>query len=305
MRRRIVPLERIPQSLWKASIVYFPNVLTRIYDDTLSKYSLTQQAKVFVARVVGGASTSEAEQHFAQRYLTSSSRVEFAFLDPLDRWEDIHNILNEILSEGQVGLLDLACGGGAATCSLITTLIELREKRVLPLLPLSIHIVGADYSQRSLDIFREQLGPLVNAGRQCGVNIAFDLLICDLANATDITTVLNKLTDTKSDDYLVLIANISSALENDSFRDNLSQAMTLVFGFLNGKRANIISIEPSGSRSEERGWFRKILERALSFFGDWAPTHTSASNAQYEYFHHLLNQNIRSNVTIKEVRHGE
>lgn len=303
--RRVIPVNRIPQSLWKGSIVYFPNTLTRIYDDTLSKYSLITQAKVFVRGVVGGVSSSEAEAHFAQRYLTSSSRVEFAFLDPLDRWEDIHNILNEILSEGEIGLLDLACGGGAATCGLITTLIELREKRVLPLLPISIHVVGADYSQRSLDIFKEQLGPLVNTGRQWGVDITSDLLICDLTNATDITTVLNRLTGTKSDDYLVLIANISSALENDEFRDNLDRVMTLIFGFLNGKRANIISIEPSESRSEQKGWFRKILERALSFFGDWAPTHTSASNAQYEYFHHLLNQNVRSNVSIKEVRHGE
>ena len=303
--QRIIPLKKIPQSLWNGGIIYFSAVLRNIYDDTLSQYSLIEKAKVFVSGVVGGPSANEADQHFAQRYLTSASRVEFAYLDPMNLWVDIHNILNEILSEGRIGLLDLACGSGAATLGLVSTLIELREKRILPQLPLSIHIIGADYSARSLEIFKKQLEPLLNVGKRYGIDITSELLICDLQSATDINDVLRKFTSGEFDDYLVVIANISSALETEVFRESLTQAMTLLLGYLNGKSTNIISIEPSKSRSEEKRWFKKIVERALKFFGDWATTPAMASTAQYQFSHYLLNKNVSSNVAIKEVRHGE
>lgn len=303
--QRTIPLKKIPSSLWNDSAINFSDTLRVIYADTLAKYALTEQAKVYAVGVVGGVSAHEADEHFAKRYLTSCSRVEFAYLDPLNRWTNIHNILNEILSEGRIGILDLACGSGAATLGLITTLIELRHKRILPVLPLSINIVGADYSQRSLDIFNAQLTPLVIAGNKYGVNIISNLVICDLGNATHITNTLAKFTSSHADDYLVLIANISSALEKEGFRDNMDRAMTLILGHLNGKSANILSIEPSISKSEEKGWFKKMLVRALSFFGDWTASNTETSNAKFQYYHYLLGKNINSNVAIKEVTHVE
>jgi len=121
---RILPIERIPSELWRNKLLRLPSHLSSSYVAHLERLGLKARSIDTTAKAVhGGKSTDETHNHFACRFAVSAGRVEYSTLGPCDAFENLSDAFLSTFSDGFVGLLDIPCGTGAMTATLVTTLI--------------------------------------------------------------------------------------------------------------------------------------------------------------------------------------
>ena len=148
MTGRFLKPKDVPKSLWDGdNLLSLPQPLRDAYHKTLKTKGLLEEAlKASPQGSIGGESAEETDQHIAHRFDGSCARVELAVLDPKDELSDASDHFVRAFSGGCVRLLDIPCGSGAASAALLTTVAELRRKKIIPREPLEVFLTGGDIS---------------------------------------------------------------------------------------------------------------------------------------------------------------
>ena len=165
MTERLLDPKDIPQSLWDGDkLLLLPQPLKDAYHKTLKTRGLLEDALEAPSSEgdIGGKSKDKTAWHFARRFSGSCARVELAILDPKDELGDASDYFLRVFSGGRVSLLDIPCGSGAASATLLMVVAELRRLNIIPREPLEVFLTGGDKS----DTARENACLIFNELRQ-------------------------------------------------------------------------------------------------------------------------------------------
>lgn len=290
-------------------VIHLPGALNDVYEATLRKYNLLEKARHAsdVKAVYGGKSREDTEEHLATRFLNSVSRVQCVLLDPHRSLADIPRDLITTLSSHRIAVLDVPCGAGAATLSMLETVKELRKAGVLPTTPLSIDIIGADISPDALDLFCEQHSALSPGLSNLGITTTLSLREWDAADVQQTNDLLDDLLANAGvhNEHLVLVTNFSGESKNllRQFEPSFNQIGIRLSGKVT-KRNTIIWIEPDMRTS--RGLFSTLADLFAKFKRLQRSPDASVPclSCSYSWFLRLQNKSIRSSLIVHRYSRG-
>jgi hypothetical protein len=158
MNNFFVKSYQIPDTLWRPpatgaeqteSVLVLPPLLVQVYRELLAELGLRQTAENQTPNdegPQGGITVEATHEHFSRNFSGSCARVQLVTLDPNEVFETTRNALVRLFAGGELSLLDIPCGAGAAGATLLSLVAELRRQAVLPRQPLRVMIVAGDIS---------------------------------------------------------------------------------------------------------------------------------------------------------------
>ncbi len=244
---RTLPTNLIPESLLKDGVLYLADFHATAFCDCLNGRSI---AALDPGRncggAVGGDSKDEAEHHFVCRYTGSSGRVGACVLGPIAELEPFSDYLLASFSDGDISLLDIPSGSGAASCSLLSYIAALRQHRVIPSLPLSVTICAGERSPDASAIHQEMVAALSPFWQSQGIDVT---LTCCPWDATD-TLSSTQLVDAwfnacpGASEYAMIICGSLSVFASTS-ADDVHVRFEQIFSRLHDKsKAIVLWVEP-------------------------------------------------------------
>lgn len=295
--------------MWRQDVIHLPGSLNDVYESTLQKYNLLEKARQASGKreVYGGKSKEKTEEHFAARFLNSASRVQCVLIDPFRSLADIPRDLLATLSSHRISLLDIPCGAGAATLAMLETLKELRKAGVLPTMPLSVDVIGADISTAALDLFQEQFTTLSPGLSNLAITATLNLHEWDATDVQQTNDLLDDLLSiTRShNEHLVLVTNFSG--ESKSLLKEFEASFEQIGIRLSGKatkRNTIVWIEPDMKSS--KGLFSTLADLFTKFtrFQRSPDASTLYLSCSYRWFLRLQNEPIKSSLIVHRYSRG-
>ncbi len=184
----------IPKKLWNKNILYQSEKLIEVYKNKLIELSMYEHAQNHTEQgngATGGKDIEATKTHFAERFLTSSARVQFITINPRGEFTQVSRDLQTTFGSGKISILDIPCGTGAGILSLLCTIAELRMESKLPSLPLYVNILGGDYSTSALAIYAEILDEItIHLETQC-IYIEYQTFQWDASHSPSTNLLLN------------------------------------------------------------------------------------------------------------------
>lgn len=301
---RVLPPELVPREIWAADTLKLPPLLVDEYVKELDDRSLRERSTTVVhGQIHGGESDEETLEHFALRFAASAGRVEYASLGPASSFADLSDALLTTFSEGNVALLDIPCGTGAGTVGLITLLIELRRRLVLPRLPLTVTVCAGDYSRKALEIFDSMMRRVIDPAAEHAIILEYQALDWDATRGDHTARLINAwlAATPAATEHVVLVTNFSGALHNQQAFDAFSPSLEQILSRL-GPRSTVVWIEPA-TKSAVRGVLRRVvtfLTSRIPWFATVEPTPGAPPlmEAQYRLQHPVNATLFDSNVAI-------
>ncbi len=275
-----------------------PNCLISSYKQALEHHDVMEMAMSTekIRRLIGGQSKEDTLQHFAMRYGVSVCRAESLVIDPKRAFASIPEDLIVTLSDGPVSILDVPCGTGAAGTSLLSTIAALRASNVIPKLPLTVKITGGDYSNYSLDIYKEIIASLTSAFRSVGIIVHFTPFLCDVRKPETTAALVDHWfqASENSEEFLAVIANFSGEAGR-SFSE-VKRSFEHIHERLHDKTSSVIWIEPEMKGAKTYLNKIKRLMESISWF-------TSSENISYEYeykwFHPFQRRKLPCRIIVQ------
>ncbi|MCP5127474.1 MAG: hypothetical protein H6973_18125 [Gammaproteobacteria bacterium] len=293
---RILPIELIPETMWKKQVLYLPGELITSYLVELKDRGLLQEAKQGTDRkdIHGGFSDKETLEHFTHRFGVSSGRSEFTILAPNEDLTEYSDALLNTFSEGHIGLLDIPCGTGASCVTFLTVLAELRARRVLPTLPLTISIVGGDCSMAAREICQSMLNRARTILADQGIIINYNLTQWDATRNDETAKMIDEWFKLASDacEYVVCISNFSGALIKGKMFDDFTPCLSQILARLHDKKSTLIWIEPINSNAV-KGLIPKVFKWLNRYVPWFSNVHKKGEFPSAEYrMSNPINQHI-------------
>lgn len=257
-----IPPAYIPSNLWDNETLRLPEAVTAAYKAVLSANSLTIPLDAGEA-IFGGVTKEESEKHFRYRFCVSAGRGAYTLLDPKETLRDAASYLQTSLADGRVGVLDLACGAGAATAGLLCTLASVRDEGVFPRLPLNLDILGADIAVTARGLCDSIHGHLERTIRTSGIAVTratheWDMM--DVASTSDLCDhwLARNL---HAEELLIVISGMSGALRSAEQRAAANNALTHILTRVHSRPHTLLWIEPDmkGVANGLFRWLRGLL----------------------------------------------
>ncbi|RYF48473.1 MAG: hypothetical protein EOO38_10020 [Cytophagaceae bacterium] len=265
---RVLAPEHIPNSLWTDNHIVLPPALVDAYRSELISRELYDRALTrSAATSVGGATEEETDEHFTQMFVNSASRVLYALLSPCNTFNEASDTLIASLSYGNVGILDIPCGTGAMSATMIGLLIELRQSNVLPKLPLTLTVCAGDFSAPSRSVCLSLLDRLVDEASSVGITLRHSVHHWDALDHQDTAALIDEwfsATETTAD-HLVTILNFSGEMHKADVFDKFSPSINNMLGRLYSRKGAVIWLEPGTNQA------RKALRKNFNAFLDYVP----------------------------------
>ena len=192
--QRFLTTKDIPLTLWTGEKhLCLPRSLRDAYFKTLDEEGLlTRALGRSSSDAIGGKSKKATDDHFVRKFSGSCSRVELAFLDPRNELGDSSDHFVRVFSGGRVSMLDIPCGCGAASLTLLTTVAELRRQHVLPRVPLEVFLTGGDFSCHARTYAGELFDKLQQTLRSQGIFLKLSLYPWDIYDDVSNTSLLSE-----------------------------------------------------------------------------------------------------------------
>jgi hypothetical protein len=174
---------QIPATLWRRAVtaggqneelLVLPPTLVKAYRGLLDELGLRQAAESQEPNDEGpqGGKTIEAAYgHFARNFSGSCARVQLVGLDPKGTFRTTREAVVRLFSGGELCLLDLPCGAGAASATLLGLVAELRDQALLPRHPLRVMVLGGDISEPARTLKKRLFARLRPRLRECGIDV--------------------------------------------------------------------------------------------------------------------------------------
>ncbi|MBI2387304.1 MAG: hypothetical protein HYV14_15025 [Elusimicrobia bacterium] len=245
--------------LWDGTRLRIPMLLKDCYRSKLIELNLLERASADEARggqgPEGGLTDAESLEHFARRYGVGACRIQAVTLGITPSLIPASADILSAASEGAIRILDIPCGSGATTASLLGVFGELRRVNHIPRFPLSLDIIGADHSPKARELYLSTIQSLSQG--LSGQGIFANIRATDWdATASDSTAqLMDTITDESTfrpDEYCVLISNFSGSLSDDDFFSRFSVCLAQILGRLSTKRVTLVWVEPESRQSRGR-----------------------------------------------------
>ncbi|EDY22426.1 hypothetical protein CfE428DRAFT_0551 [Chthoniobacter flavus Ellin428] len=262
---RLVEVADLPDHVWNATTQHLtlPSALGDAYREMIIESGLLDAALAAgndEDGPVGGVREEEAKRHFAQRFSSSCARVQIALVDPKGHLGEASNRLFHALAGGRVTLLDIPCGAGAATATLLLTIAALRRARVIPSLPLDVFVVGGDFSIHARNLCERLMSKIDPALRQAQIFVRHKHVEWDVCDPVSTTSLIQNWTShgVDCDSYLVVAANFSGFLEKERKFDQAKPQLEEIFRWVGLFRSDVIWIEPQTNVAKDHFFPRLI-----------------------------------------------
>ena len=263
--KRLLRSSDIPVSIWDpdCETADLPKALKDAYAKMLQKYDLLQIARnqsEFKGEI-GGRDKKSTEYHFATKFQNSSGRVLLTATDPKGSLQNASDLTLRAFAGGEVGLLDIPSGSGAATVALLTTIAELRAHHILPSEPLTVHVVFGDASLHALEIAKELLALVQEDLEQQAIFVRAQYVEWDVTKADKTTALIHEWVTHARDchRYFVLMANFSGFLGESGKFKKVEPQLGEIFRWASEKTSTIVWLEPKTKVATTK-LFPRIIE---------------------------------------------
>lgn len=309
MANRILHPSLIPDNLWSRvkSVLKFPECLRNSYHNVLTSEGLFDEAMEAVAQGdIGGESTQETVQHFARNFSGSCGRLQLATLDPNDDLEEASNLFMRTFAGGRIGLLDIPCGAGAATAAVLSTIVSLREKHVIPREPLDVFLIAGDFSTPARETATKLFQSLAPEWEKQAVFLHFKMVEWNVLESSSTINLLHTWMEHARDcrEYFVLAANFSGFLKyGGNFNKALPQ-LQQVFGWAAQRRSSVIWLEPCNNGAKQGFWknFKEKLWNYLTSFNSHSGKPAPDPLESHAKIKHPLKPDFSHRVNLTLVR---
>jgi SAM-dependent methyltransferase len=243
----------LPQTLWSKPAgggkerLSLPGILVETYRELLLEMGLLAEAQDQTPTddgPQGGITVQETERHFAKNFSGSCARIALVALDPHDIFAPSRDWFVRFFSGGHVHLLDIPCGAGAASATLLCLVAELRKQKILPTHPLSVTVLGGDISPPARAIkarLYRKLQPLL---RPIGIQVRFTISNWDVEDDMACSAIANQFArmSPRCASSLIVALNFSGFLSRKVKECQSRLREILRHGCL--KRSHVFWVEP-------------------------------------------------------------
>jgi len=284
--------------------MHLPKEFWEIYESKLKSLNLYEEACAGSkdSKIHGGQTPADTNKHFTHRFPNSALRVQVAITDPQEILQSIPDQIRATFANGHVKVLDLACGTGAGSISLLISLHVLRQARIVPTLPLNIAILGADYSAHALQIFSDLIVDLADVLATSGINVSLHTLGWDASEIPQTDDLCTYWFKDKSDgeERFVLISNISGSKES-GFKEIFEKSIDHVAARISNCTSTLLWVEPDGPGAIH--FLKKIYQDLISKWSWFAKRHVEISlSTSFQWHHKFLGKNLRGGVSLAQYK---
>lgn len=261
---RLINPQDIPEHLWepKSETLYLPTPLIEQWISLLEANNLAGKAlEIAPDSFVGGMSKEDTDNHFAWRFTGSCARTMLSFLDPKNDLRQIADAYVRAFAGNKVFLVDLPCGAGAATASILTTLANLREFNIIPRMPINIVIVGGEISEHARNYTQAILKGLQDYLNHQAIWIDYQTIAWDVCDPMSNSSLVKKITlaGQDCDTKLLILANFSNFLEKANKWAKAAPQFEEIFRHSRDQDSFAVWIEPS-SKAVKNGFFSGLSQ---------------------------------------------
>lgn len=261
---RVLPLSSIPDDLWDGSVLSLPESHTTSYEAELVDRGLLKHARnaANAKGVHGGSSVAETLEHFSARFVTSSGRVGYSVLGPDRGFDEVSDAFLATFSDGDVTLLDIPCGSGPSSLTLLATLVSLRRHGAIATLPLNIMVVGGDFSLTARQIFDSMLGRLKPELDSMGIKVTSLMIDWDATKGDSTANLVDQWfhASPSAEEFVVCISNFSGSLQDQDMFDDFLPNLQQILARLHNKKATLIWLEPESTKNA-----KKLIPKIINF----------------------------------------
>lgn len=261
---RLLEPVNIPVSLSgsKAETLILPESLTTIYRQLLKKRHLDLAALGHAGEnpVLGHKSASRTiDQALACQFQAAAGRAQLCLLDPENCLGPTSNQLLQAFTQGQVAVLDLPCGCGAASWGLLTTFSELRATGLLPRLPLEIFITGGDNSPEGRVLASQFLDLLSTRLADQAIRVQGSFLRWDLLDAQSTTTLLDRWLKTTAHcrSRVLVLSGLSEVLSTAAQCQQAKPQLQEILRWAHRQHTQVLWMEPD-TRTSNPTFFSEL-----------------------------------------------
>lgn len=298
----MIPSNVLPSCLWRDDLLHPPSDVVAVYEAKLREMGILELALEHKGayRGHGGVSEKDTYNHFAKRYLNSVTRLQCILLDPNKSFANIPRDLLVILTSHRISLLDLPCGAGAGAISVLGTLKELRTAGIIPTMPLTMQILGADISPHALEIYKDQLERIRPSLAETGITVNLETRLWDASDVQQTNELIDRYLDAYSPhDHFVLIANFSGASKSmfEHFKDSFRQIWIRLSG-KSARSSTILWVEPEADAA--KSLFKRLVDlvNPYTWFRRDLGTDRDQLSCKYDWFLRLQGRVISSGVMV-------
>ncbi|MDI1308873.1 MAG: hypothetical protein PSV17_05505 [Methylotenera sp.] len=285
-KSRLLAPSIIPISLWDPTrdVLKLPALISDTYINLVDTMGLRELGTTRDPKSgpVGGISKESTEQHFAQAFDGSAARALLALLDPKLEAGSTSNTFIRCTAGNRISLTDAPCGAGAASFTFLSALAELRAEKILPRLPLDVHLIGAELSIHARELAANILAQINPSLIEQGIFVSSEFVSWDVTNQNSNTDLVTKCiqTSTKSDYKLLVVANFSGFLERESKRKDAKKQLDELFRYASGERSFALWIEPHMNSATSGGGLLSWIHRQFTTI--WKGFGTTEVNGEDE-----------------------
>jgi hypothetical protein len=256
---RLLPPERIPASLWDSARgqLTLPPQLEAAYAKVIRQSGLS--ALVGERRKdsapIGGLDQESADQHFAWAFDGSAARAALAALDPKSELGRTSDIFLQFTAGKTLSLVDAPCGAGAATIAFLTTVAALREKGVLPRIPLDVKLVCGEISEGSRVHAKHMLSAITDALEEQAIFVDHRIEAWNVLDPASTATLVKTMIVHGGERAarMVVVANFSGFLVGEGKQKKADPQLNELFRYASGPGCFAIWIEPNTNKAAAQG----------------------------------------------------
>jgi hypothetical protein len=304
---RVLPVKYIPEELWFKEKLSIPEKLKITYSEQLKGLGMLEKAikgNPKNSAIHGGITDEETIEHFTYRFPVSSGRMEFVTISPNDDMVKVSDAILSTFSTGEVSVLDIPGGAGAAMCSLLTTLAVLRYEGLLPILPLTVRIMCGDLAPKANEIYEKMVSKIKPFLDENGITVHYKSMTWDATRNDHTAQLIDSWFEISKphSEYVVCVSNFTGALIGAGIFDEFKPCLSQILARLYDKKSTLIWIEP-GSKSTN-----KLIKKLLEFVSDAIKWFTKTGEddvflkSSYTMKNPLNNGEYQSSVAVQKFK---
>lgn len=289
----------ICERLWHQDILRIGDSLAAEYIGSLDKLGLLDVARERSHRgEAGGEGAEQADRHFALQFANSAGRAVYVYIDALERLADLSTIVQRYFSGGRVLLIEIPCGSGAGSLGLLSAILEQRNSRFAPTLPLHVDILAGDVSVRGMTHFESLLQNLRAKLSASEIHVVSQTLRWDASDIRSSSKFIDQAVATAADcdQIFLLVSNFSDALADGALASSFEHFLSQFAGRASDTPHCICWVEPVSNKGERaQSSFRKFFERMTRWLASTIP---SDSGVRYMLLDPIRQEPVRSGVRV-------
>lgn len=280
-------------------MLHLPDNLSSLYISKLESIGYLDFAKEYhrnsnTEGPIGGSDQADTYEHFAARFSNSCARLQYVVINPKDEFGDVPDNFISSFSSGKLCLLDAPCGTGAASMSLLHLLCTARKEGRLPKLPLSVHIIAADYSEHALNIFTDLLSKSKDEFIENAIQVTTEEHLWDAKDVASTAQLMDDFRSHACDEFFVIISAFSGLgpVGLEEIKPSLQHIQTS----LSNKKFTLVHIEPQTNKA--KSFLTDMISIFTMLFKDKKDDKRYESRERFIWLDPVNNREVKSDVMI-------